>query len=62
MVDEAQKLFPDRKLQGPDFVWYTLGGNDFANHEYQVRLWQPVIARLGFHYYTGIPLLYWVGS
>ena len=35
MVEEAAKLFPERKLKGPDFVWYTLGGNDFANHNYQ---------------------------
>ena len=24
-----------RGLAGPDFVWYTLGGNDFANKNYQ---------------------------
>jgi hypothetical protein len=35
MVKAAQKLFPERPHKGPDFVWYTLGGNDFANHGYQ---------------------------
>ena len=32
---EAAKLFPELP-DGPDHVWYTLGGNDFANQHYQV--------------------------
>jgi hypothetical protein len=34
MVLEAEKLFPDEP-DGPDFVWYTLGGNDMVNKKYE---------------------------
>lgn len=30
----AHKLFPELKTAGPDFVWYTLGGNDLEDKPY----------------------------
>eukprot|EP01051_Picozoa_sp_SAG22_P005098 SAG22_NODE_294_length_12872_cov_47.391372_6_plen_189_part_00 len=35
LAEAAAKLFPELGPAGPDLVWYTLGGNDFANHHYQ---------------------------
>jgi len=35
LAKAAAKLFPELGAKGPDHVWYTLGGNDFANKEYQ---------------------------
>ena len=37
LADAAQRLFPEL-VDGPDHVWYTLGGNDFADKTYQVGL------------------------
>ena len=34
LADAAQRLFPELP-DGPDHVWYTLGGNDFADKSYQ---------------------------
>jgi hypothetical protein len=34
LADAAQRLFPELP-DGPDHVWYTLGGNDFADETYQ---------------------------
>ena len=33
LAAEAAKLFPNSP-DGPDFVWYTLGGNDLVNKDY----------------------------
>ena len=36
LAEEAAKAsFPELGKKGPDHVWYTLGGNDFANSKYQ---------------------------
>ena len=34
LADAAMRLFPELP-DGPDHVWYTLGGNDFADKSYQ---------------------------
>lgn len=34
LADASQSLFPELP-DGPDFVWYTLGGNDLENEIYQ---------------------------
>ena len=31
LVNEAKKMFPST---GPDYIWYTLGGNDMEDHDY----------------------------